>query len=669
MADNSDQRIKNRKIRRGIRRGDRKLPGEVGRRLKQGSLDAQDLITGIVKAVDNERGLISVEWRDQQGSRENVPITASADGAGYINYVPDIGDMVICGWLPYQEEIKTPIPIAYLANKSGSFDRYHNHRIHNVKLYPGEISIGSEQGSLIYVESGVKISDRYLNEFGLDHDRGQFYVSSESMDQRAGGSVLKAGAVIRDGFSVEEGKEVIKESGLEVAYITRKNIDANSISFGNPEDQEGIIYSEFRVEVPEVTDLTKDHMELRESGKKVIPVVELVLGNTVGNRRWTDSSGNTQTNAQYGRPYRFNIFDHNGELQRGDKLIDQTTDVNEDGTIMPAYFLRLPKSGSNGRSTTIAIDKEGQYFAYIAASNIHPSGKKNSAQIATEGKVMMQLGSDDNGVSLKSKFVGSWVGSFGKSTEIDTGNSARLTLAGSARITMGSDTRGIATELVSRGDYTQEVSGNATYNYNANLDTTAASKVENIGGSATHTYQGSHQTTINGNQDLNLTGTQSSNIVKGRATIIATAADSGLADELLVLQGDSEHTHTVGNKTTFVLKGDFVDKVAAGNREIAVTAGNIDLKTTFKGDINMSAQLGNINMSSVYDTVIKALNFNVIARKQANIKAPIVAIGQSPNATNPVPLGSDRVITSASHKDYLTGAPLVPVANVHASLK
>jgi hypothetical protein len=662
MAGNQKQKIRNRKIKRQIRRGDLKSAGEIGRRLKNTS--DYNILVGIVKAVDNERQLISVEWDTIKGSRENVPITAAADGAGYINYMPDIGDYVICGFLPYQDEIKTPIILQYISPVSSTdFDRNYDFRPHNIKLYPGEISVSSQQGSIIHLESGVRVSDRYLNEFGLDHDKGQFYISSESSEQRVGGSLLKSGAVIRDTFSVEEGKEVIKESGLEISYITRKNVDANSISFGNPTNQEGIIFSEFRVEVPEVTDLSKDHMELKESGKKVIPVVEFALGSNIGNRRWTSSTGGTvQTNAQYGKPFRFNVFDHKGDLQRGDKLIDQTTDVNEDGTIMPAYFLRLPKSGSNGRSTTIAIDKEGQYFAYIAASNIHPSGKKNSAQIATEGKVMMQLGSDENGVSLKSRFIGSWTGEIGKSTKIDSGNSTKLTMAGSARVTMGSDNRGIATELVSRGDLTQEVSGNSTYNYNSNLTVNAASKNENIGGSASHTYQGNHQTTVNGNTDLQVTGTQNSKFVKGRATIIATAADSGFASDLLILQGDDSETIVKGTKSTIVVTGDFVETVAVGNRSISVGSGDINMEVSL-GDIGLKATTGNVNITSLLDTVVKALNFNVVAKQSANIKAPQVTLGQTP--FGPPPGG---VITFASHKDYITGAPLVPSATVFASL-
>ena len=610
---------------------------------------------GVVTHVDYERGLISINFTDGVGSQENIPLSQPAAGAGYIAYMPVIGDYVVCGYrrkteLQGQIVILNYIPASTLLQKDfgrGLFGRYHT-----IKLYPGEVGISSAQGSLIHLTKGVRITDSSLREFGINPFTGVFFSDTDGQDVRSGNVNIRTGIVLREGVQdstlFSDVEFPLSSDGEVLPVITKDNIPLSSIELDSP-DGFRPVFNEYRIEIIDGTDLTRSPFGFTKEFEP--PVAELVLGNAIGN---------TPDTELYGKPFRLQVFGPSESLalQPRDVSLSNSNLKDETSTIAPMYFLRAPLSGRGTYPTAIAIDKEGQYFAHIAASKTHPNGQGNSAEIATEGRVRLFVGKNGAGLSLQTKFSGGVQSVLGATTE--SKRSIDIDAYGAAYMKFRSDTQGVARYVEVIGDDVEVIHGTKVQNYRAPYRVTYPSKQESVNGSASHIYSGASQYTYGSNLDKVVGGTESSNIVKGRTTVIVSAADSGYADKLQVLQGNVHEEILVGSKTIQMSLGDFTETLVTGSRKISVTTGNIEMNT-IAGNLSLSTAAGNVDIQALAGAVniTAGTSFNVTAGVSAQIQAPTVGIGAAPNP-------SMGIITFLSHRDYITGAPLVPALTAFA---
>jgi|CXWL01.1.fsa_nt_gi hypothetical protein len=619
---------------------------------------------GMITQIDYEKNIISVMAWEASGGAINIPLSHPAAGSAYIMSMPKKGDFVLYGYRKQNMKSATPIVLSYLPASfplQKEFGKGTNNRFHYEKLYPGEIGLASDAGATIRLDKSVRLSDGYLREFGINADTGKFFMDVDGQNIHTGGVKLLSGAVMRDGVEnsplFSDVEFPISESGRILTYITRNNVPISGIDFAGGTEV-APVFSEFRIEAMDGTNLTRSPEEFRENLKAERtspsvsnqPVIEFVLGNNIGNR----------PGAVYGKPFRLNIFGPGSiEPNVTDSILNNTSLNDEISNIMPTYFLRLPSSGLNTPHTAVAIDKEGQYFAHFTASKKHPNGPGNSAEIATEGRVRLFLGANPDGQSIQSKFVGGIDVVLGKSVE--DAKSISINASGSINTISRADTTGVARYAEVIGDDIEIVHGTKTTFYKAPYSVKYPTKVENVDGSSSQAVGGGAQYTYGSNVDSNVAGTESRNIVRGRATVIATPSDSGFAESLQVLAGNVEEKITLGNKTVELVAGNYTESIVAGNRETSIIAGNYSV-STLAGNIDISTTVGNFTAETLAGLMtLSGVSTTLRGTANVAIQAPITTIGPAAG----VPSG---VITMLSHLDYIVGLPLRGSLTVLASV-
>ena len=625
----------------------------------QGLLDKTNkyglIHVGMITQVDYEKNTVSVTSWEASGGAINIPLSHPSAGSAYIMSMPKKGDFVLYGYRKQNATSATPIIISYMAASFAlqkNFGKGTNSRYHYEKLYPGEIGVASDAGATLRLDKGIRLSDSYLREFGINSDTGKFFMDVDGQDIHSGGVKLLTGAVMRNGVETNplfsDVEFSISESGRVLTYITKDNVPLTSIDFAGGNTIRPV-FTEFRIEALEGTNLTRSPEEFRENYLDDLqnpsidnqPVVEFVLGSNIGNR----------PGSIYGKPFRLNIFGPGAiDLAVSDVVLNNNFLNDETSNIMPAYFLRFPLSSGSTPPTAISYDREGQLLAHLAASKKHPNGPGNSAEIATSGRVRAYIGANPEGQSVQTKTVGGIDVSIGKTAE--AAKSVSIDAQGSINIISRADASGVAryTEVI--GDDVEVVHGTKKTFYKAPYSVRYPAKVEVVDGSSSNTVGGGAQYTYGSNVDTNIAGTESRNIVRGRATIIASPADNGFAEKLQVIAGNVEEKITLGNKTVDLTAGNYTESILAGNREISIKAGNISFDTLV-GNVSIETKAGLMFLSGVSTKLKGSAN--------VSIEAPITTIGP----TGGVPSG---VITVLSHRDYITGLPLVGSFTVLASV-
>jgi hypothetical protein len=186
--------------------------------------------------------------------------------------------------------------------------------------------------------------------------------------------------------------------------------------------------------------------------------------------------------------------------------------------------------------------------------------------------------------------------------------------------------------------------------------------VEEIQAGRSVSVGGSYSESVIGDRTISTTSSLSINAIRSIKVQTATRTEKIVkgSDSKTILLGDDETTIALGSQTLKVGVGNAKRTVTTGNIEDTIVAGSH--KTTVAlGNYDVSVTTGNIGVNTSIGTVtVGGTNVSIKGMVAVDINAPIVGIGD--------PTTRSGVITFLSHKDYTTGAPLIPSLKVTAGL-
>lgn len=691
-----------------------------GRNLKSSKF--KFLRIGQIVRVDYETGYLDVDWLDDVGGRTNIYLPSAFGGPrGTIRGMPELGSVVVCGWIKYEQNIEKPVILGYLdLNTKNSYeyrlDRgkgpleltdiskmkdkigYEIIRHKRRKLYPGEIQIESTQGSELFVDDNLYLSNSKLNEIEILADDQSIRMSSKQNYISTNAGKIWNGAVVRE---ILNGREIVRPvfyaNGHRVQYIS-DSTDAFTYN--------GSSYTEYRIELQEKTDYKLNVNEFN-SGMDVNyvrPFLSFVLGTTVGNDK-TDL-------LRYGYALRPQVFATPNEyVAQNDEIICSQGQENLAG----AFKLVVNR-------TNIVIDKEGHLFTSLASSsNLHPLGSGRSWEGNFDGAIKWLVGK----TSLDSRSIiidtmGSVIETLGLDIEK---KSKKLTTQGAIYIRVtGADDSGIAYRLQTVGNEDHIISGNVTFKSTNILLQTDANLNENINGAKSVNVLANQNTIIGKNDSLIVIGDQKIKIGKTRDVLISAVPNpialppfiptpATVIDNLHIIMGTKKEIIDVGssldsiktgsfarkisvagNITDSTLLGNIVEKITTGSKKVSTVTGSIETSTTTgniketivtgnsaesittgnkkievkTGNIEIKTSVGKININSTTQevTLEGMLKAKIKSGVTIELVAPTVSIGQLPTKGNVV-LGLPGVPT---HVCAITGLPFLGSATVTASI-
>ncbi|MDO8640280.1 MAG: hypothetical protein Q7R33_01950 [Nitrosarchaeum sp.] len=667
---------------------------------------------GRIIRVDNEKNLVDIQFASNPTISKDVPITSPFyTGRAFIGGMPEEGSLVLCGFVKLTNKIGFPIIVAYLNNEyfralnyvytNGKTSAevkelktihekigYDVRRLKIRKLYPGDINLESTQGSGIVLDDGISISDSKLNEIILSSADRSIYSNSINNNVYTNASRILNGLIVRQNApSIEP---IIMENGRPLYIVT----DGQSI------DENGLALTEIRTEVRETANAILDVIEsydakdFADDSSEGRLLVSQMLGTLVGNeKKYLDL---------YGKVLRPQIF-----AAEGNSIViaDMPCRPNEIFNLASAYQLKFASN------TKFDIDKEGHAFVHLAASTAaHPLGPGRSLEFAADGSIKLVIGKENVAErSLDLSTSGKVLLNFGSSSS--TLRSCEWTLDRALYIKVNApDTDGYAINEEYFGNALETIHGTKTITIDGSLIYNVKGKIqENVLGAKVQNYVNDMMTNYGGDYQEIVAGKRQSKYGKGSKTDIATEGTEetiiqGNKKETLTLgnkevtlvAGSSKETLTLGNKETKIVAGNIKDtvitgsieeSVTLGNHKISVATGNIEENVTLgsskesiatgdktitiklgkfevsitAGNIAIKTTAGTVDVNSVSQkvTINGMLGVDIKSSVKVNVSAPLVDIGSSQVRGG--------VITTLSHLDYVTGAPLLGSFTVKAS--
>jgi len=681
-----------------------------------------DLRIAKITRVDYETQSVDIQWLDGGGGYTKLQLPQPGRTLrATIAIMPEPDSIVVCGFAPYTNQKKIPIILAYLPQFTQiglNHDPIVTERIpirkmvrtRFRKMYPGEVYLGSTQGSDLYMDENIHLQNAKHNELTLRSSDQTVIENALAGYTKHSGIEIKSGIVTRNRLQLDsEGViDTEKENGLPASAITSDGRVYRPISVKTTlKDEEGnaipplynSVYTEFKIKVKDVDDgtlavnneingLPVDELLEGEDGTSDIgtmpdTVTELALGNLIGD---DFSESGVQT---YARHLRFSIFNGDDDLEGAPKL-DVIQETGDPDNIEPqqsgmAYYLNCERPGQF--RTVWAVDKTGSTQMYL-------SGPNRSWDIKTETGTKWVMGlNGQNGLSFDCFAQGAW-NIVAKGQGTSSGAAYSLTTIGSYSGTYGTDQNGVSMTETFAGDSFQTYGANKTVevrgNYTVRVD---GIYEERFLGKKTENYVQDKTTNYGGAYTEIVVGNRNSQFGAGRDTTIASpdlAEGETTADSLTIIFGDKALDMTLGNYTidlalgnieeTIVLGDRVTDIQASGNIRNIVTTGNIEnsivagnfTASTQAGNVELSTQAGNVSLSTLtgsakVESLTGAMDIfggsgvKIESLAQITLSAPFVTIGASPLGGVVVGLPS-----GVAHSDYLTGLPLLGVATVQA---
>lgn len=639
-------------------------------------------LIGDVKKVDIDRQKMYVDFRKGYGSSVILDISQPfASTSGYIQATPDEGSIVLVANTGHEY-----IPIAYLPNYVyGLENRNVNVWADSVntsnrnelffrtrKLKEGWVALGSKEGIEILLGKYLKMDDSTGNSFILRPEDNSIINTSVNNYVFSSGIWRNAGIVRRNSVSaidLDDIPNAFKDSrvnGRDTYVIRPQNSDTVSDPY----------LVEYLLEVGDRDFNVKPVNDVNSSSNKTIrkPVAIFSLGNFVGN----DPNENT-----YGRVLRPVLFTDPDD-RTGNFSFEP---VSGDGldNYAAAITLFKPNKTSPALGAYIGVDKEGHFFQFIPAATGGGLGKGRSMSILARGSKKEIWGQD-------SRYANSWdlgtVGGIkweiGAHNERDgnpySNRSMDIRTSKSVFFMYGSE---LSPDIYDFDKKDQKLTNTRKYY-----------KIEKVGGNERVEVESTRETIIKGSDKLavkgarveKITGAATINIGSGYNVIVGdaftekvtkeknesfgnrkTIINSG-SSELVIksLNGNiSEEITAVGNRITKLKTGNIQESITlSGSRSFKTNSGNFTVNTK-AGNISFTTGAGNIGLKTDTGsaTVTAKLNVNIKTRKTANVNITGGAINLKGRMGN-----SGGVVTSRTHLDYVTGAPLRGSSTVKASI-
>lgn len=638
-------------------------------------------LIGDVVRVDVDRQKMYVNLRRGFGNGLVVGITQPFSGASsFIQATPEEGSIVL---LARQEN--DLYPITYLPNYAYGLEN------RNVDVWPDEvktqnknefffrikklkqgwISLASKDGIEVLLGKEYRLDDRSGNSFILRPDDNAIINTSINNYVFSSGVWRNAGLVRRNSLSaieLENTPNAFKDTIIngKTTYIIRPQ---------NSNDPSDPSLVEYLLEVDDRNYKVKPINDVNFSSNKSIrkPVAVFSLGNYIGNN---------PDHSSYGKVLRPVLFSDPDDLL-GDFALESIS-PDELDTYASAITLFKPDKSGTGQGAYFGIDKEGHFYQYIPSTMGGGLGKGRSMSILARGSKKENWGKDTR-----------------------YGNSWDLTTDGGIRWIIGSHNEKNFNPYSNRSIdirtsrsvffmYGSELEPNLIDFDNRNKTIANARKyykIEKIAGCERKEVSSTRETIISGSDKLAVKGAKLEKIT-GASTINIGSGYNVIVGDAFTEKVVKEKNESFGNRKTYInsgnseliiksLKGDVIEKISnVGNKILSIKAGNIEEEITVgnksfntnsgnykvntsAGNVSLSTKVGQLNLLTKNGkaSVKASLNINIKTSNAAGINVSGGSIKLKGRLGN---LGG--VITSKTHLDYITGAPLRGSFTVKASV-
>jgi len=637
----------------------------------------KELFMAEVARVNSEMGTMDVKVQGSTQILTDISMwTGYVGPAGFAGICPEIGALVVLirsemGPIPLyffvpQPEFAYGCELLSLYPKEVSDDILETNRIQPAKLRrlrPGEGRWASAQGSELFLDEGAELSDSMGNSIRLRPD-GSAISTSQQNYVFANGIWRSAGPIQRNSLDFETFGE--RDPSLEATRVMHAD-GTSSVYIGGKYAYKGRVYNEYRLEVEDSNILDKIVNDVNEGIETSVrtPSTIFLLANMVGN-----NPNDIKTYGKFLAPAFLKDIKGTGSLQ-----FDALTPSGDEDTLGRrgvAWAFHIPDKGFFGQ------DKEGALHTYLGVSRSGTPGLSHFL-VARGGKREEWGASLDKGLSWDTYCKGAVRWDIGGSLENPSKNTVSrsmfLRLQNGSYTEYGFDSSWDENVLVAldgsplnfsarskykkidrvAGHTREEVSSNVEKDIGGNL-------VEQIGASRKVSVGGSSEEATIGDKSINTAGSFAVNALNEIKIQTAKRTEKIVkgSDEKKILLGDDSTEILKGNHTTVVLAGNIERSVVAGKIEDKVTAGSYDVNIS-AGNYGVSVGAGNIAMQTKAGTVtLGGTQVSIKALVSADINAPLVGLGDVATRSG--------VITFLSHKDYMTGAPLIPSFKVKAGL-
>lgn len=670
------------------------LPGRIyreGERVSPGlrKKGAVSIVVGNVDSVDTDRMLMKVSLLgDREGDLlEQVHISqAYAGNSSYVAAMPEVNSTVVLIESPDYIGPITYLPKYRLGLKQEHAEVWDKSTITTNdrnefffrfrKLNKGEISFSSSTGSEVYLGSNVTISTNKGDNFKIRAEDNTIISTSLNNYVFAGGVWSNAGLAQRN--SIED---LSKDNG---SYAEAEVKVDGTINYNLRPDNNGAasdFFNEYRIEVDDKSkdDMPGNDINLIGVESTRNPIAIFSMGNFIGNNeRYIDTYGKIL------KPTLFNGYNDKG----GDFFFDVLTGEEPD-TLGMAFALYSPSRRNADRGAFFGADKEGHFYHYLPSGSGGGITPGRSMSIVARGSKKEVWGGDSLfgnawDMTLEGGIV--WnVGNHGESVDNPHPNlSMDITTTKGVYLKYGIDQ-----DLTAITDFKDDKKPIGNINKYKKIEIVAGAERKQVEMSRETIIEGSDLISINGKEDLSIGGSSNTNIGESFNLNVGNSFNEKVSKEkqegygsrsTTITGGKSELTMLPvkpttkgsieeaiigrGDKSTLLTKGDI--------REIILTKGNRTFFTT-SGSFKVNTLVGNISLKTVAGKVIlktvagKFEASSTIGMKletkagKTDLKGMLVSIkGAGPALSG--------VITVNSHRDYITGAPLMGSRTVKASL-
>jgi hypothetical protein len=634
-----------------------------------------------VETVDSEKLSMTVKLRNNLGILQNVTITQPFAGtSSFIMGMPELGSQVIIGF-----QDNNIYPIAYLPNYTHGLENRNikkwpdsvktledNESFFRLKkLLPGELALGSSGGIEMFLGEKFVLDDRSGNKFMLRSDDNS--ITSTACNN----SLFSSGVWLNSG--------IIKRNSIDASNLTdtpnvfRENLSRGAYNYvlrpGGSDPNTDPYYTEYLLEVEDKGYAQQPENDINGDSNGTIrkPTAVFSMGNLVGNNPVLSTYGKLL------HPVLFNdVSDDIGDFSLQPL---SSGDIDNFGVAVSWY---KPDRTNPESGAFFGIDKEGHFYQYIPSATGGGLGKGRSMSILAKGSKKEIWGNDTRYASswdLKTTGGLSWtIGAHNEKTGNPYSNrsmdirtkSSVFFMYGVDLLPSIKDFDKSSEDVADPRNYfkVEKISGKERHEVGSARETIIQSsdklriegaRTEQIIGAST-THVGSNMNVVVGDAFTEKVSKEKQETYGNRKTMI-TAGSSELT--IKTIQGDiKEEIIGQGSKTVKIKLGNIKDDIIAGNRSVTIRAGNFDVSTT-AGNLSMKTNAGQLSFQTrVGKAEIKAsLNIDIKTLPVSNVN---VTGGTVNLKGKTMILGN--VITSRTHLDYLTGAPLKGSKSVKASL-
>ena len=625
---------------------------------------------------------MTVKLRNLMGPKQNVSISQPFAGtSSFILGMPEKGSIILFG----QQEGEL-YPLTYLPSYTHGLENRNikelpddiktieqNEFYYRVKkLLKGELALGSAEGIELFLGNKSVLGDSFGNSFVLRSDNNSIVSTACNNSIFSSGIWLNSGIIKRNSVNtafLEDNPNIFREPlprGL-FDYVLRP---------GGPNPHTDQYYTEYLLEVedrgysqPPENDINGDSN--RTSRK---PVGIFSMGSLVGNNPNYDGS--------YGRILRPILFNDVDDVVGEFKLEPVASgDIDTLGVAM-CWF--KPDRTDPTTGAFFGIDKEGHCFQFLPSTSGGGLGSGRSMSILAHGSKKEVWGKD-------ARFANSWdlntaggiVWNIGSHNNKDgspyNGRSIDTRTSSSVFYMYGSDVKPVINDFYKTDEPVQD-----PQNY---------LKVEKVGGKERHEVSGTRETIVSGSDYLAVNGARVEVVQQDNSVFYLSTMNLSVGDaftekvskekqetfgnrkstmtsgssELLIkgLQGSiKEDIKSVGGRSLKVTSGLVSEDIVLGSRVTKIKTGNFTTQIK-AGNVKMSTKIGQVALQTeVGKMEMKAsLNIDLKTKVASNVNLTGGTINLKGKTMN---LGN--VITSKTHKDFITGAALVGSVSVKATL-